>query len=134
MTYDQWHRGLQPKVNGTINLHNNLHDVQFFVLLSSLTGVGGNTSQANYAAGNTFQDALARHRTTQGLPAVSIDLGAVEAVGFVAESGREVQDRIEKKLGSVVVPLNRVLGLLEAAIRDPLRKDIDSSQVITSIS
>lgn len=133
ITYEQWCRGIQPKVDGTLHLHNNLPDLDFFVMLSSLTGVAGNTSQASYAAGNTFQDALARHRTAKGQPAVSLDLGAVEDVGFVAESSDEVRDRIEKKLGSVVLPIGRVLRLLEAAIRDPLRKSPDDAQVITCI-
>lgn len=84
-------------MDGTLNLHNSLPDLNFFVMLSSLTGVAGNTSQANHAAGNTFQDALARHCTAKGQPAVSLDLGAVEDVGFVAESSDEVRDVIEKK-------------------------------------
>lgn len=54
-------------------------------------------------------------------------------IGFIVESGNEVQDRIEKKLGSIGLPIGRVLGLLEAAIRDQLRKSPGDAQVITCI-
>ncbi|KAL9127721.1 MAG: hypothetical protein Q9217_003451 [Psora testacea] len=133
MTYDQWQRAILPKVAGTMNLHKNLPNLSFFIMLSSLSGVLGNVSQANYAAGNTFQDALARHRTANGLPAVAIDLGAVTSVGYVAERNTTVLDRVEKNFGSNVVTIDALLRLIEAAIRSPLRR-FDESQVVTCIA
>ncbi len=50
---------------------------------SFLIGVAGNASQANYGAGNAFQVASARHRTSCGKPAVALDLGAVTGAGYV---------------------------------------------------
>lgn len=134
LTFDQWQRSVQPKVAGSLHLHRHLSDLRFFVMLSSIAGVVGHTSQANYAAGNTFQDALARHRTAQGLPAVSIDLGAVGEVGVVAESGDGMRERVERNLGSKVIPIGRVLRLIEAAVCEPLRGSADASQVITGIA
>ncbi|KKK24815.1 hypothetical protein P175DRAFT_0548914 [Aspergillus ochraceoroseus IBT 24754] len=133
LTFDQWKRSIMPKVAGTVNLHKQLAGLNFFVMLSSIAGVVGHASQSNYAAGNTFQDALARHRNAHGLPAVAIDLGAVGSVGVVAEAGDGMRERIERNLGSSVIPIDRVLRLIEAAIRDPLRKNPDQSQVITGI-
>lgn len=55
-------------------------------MLSSVAGIFGNRGQSNYAAGNTFQDALAAFRTSKGLNASSINLGSVSNVGWVAEN------------------------------------------------
>lgn len=135
MTHEQWQQAVLPKVIGTMNLNKHLPNVNFFVMLSSLVGAVGNVSQSNYAAGNTFQDALARYRTAKGLPAVTIDLGVVTEVGWVAsaEDSAAVQDRIAKRLGATPVSIGRVLRLIEAAIQDPLRKHPDDSQVLTCI-
>ncbi|KAL4788819.1 hypothetical protein BDV19DRAFT_395631 [Aspergillus venezuelensis] len=90
MAHTQWQTSLEPKVQGSWNLHQALQststDLGFFVTLSSVAGVVGNRSQANYNAGNTFEDALARYRVSQGLHGASIDLGAVVSVGFMAEN------------------------------------------------
>jgi KR domain/Phosphopantetheine attachment site len=136
MTHEQWRQSVLPKVVGTMNLHKHLPKVNFFVMLSSLVGALGNVSQSNYAAGNTFQDALARHRTANGLPAVTIDLGAVTEVGWVAaaEDSAGVLDRIEKRLGATPVTIEQTLRLIEAAIQDPLRKHQDDSQVVTCMA
>lgn len=55
-------------------------------MLSSVAGIAGSPGQANYAAGNTFQDALAHYRNSLGLKAASIDLGVMGEVGIVAEN------------------------------------------------
>lgn len=80
MSFEQWSRAIEPKTKGSRNLLANLWpgDKPFFILLSSITGVIGNTAQANYAAGNTFEDALAYHaRDHLGINATSIDVGLV---------------------------------------------------------
>ncbi|PYH86334.1 hypothetical protein BO82DRAFT_380441 [Aspergillus uvarum CBS 121591] len=87
MSYEDWSISTDSKVTGSWNLHRALpHDLDFFILLSSLNGIFGSRAQANYAAGNTFKDALAHHRLAQKQKAVSIDLGLMVAEGVVAES------------------------------------------------
>ncbi|KAK4242263.1 hypothetical protein C8A03DRAFT_40391 [Achaetomium macrosporum] len=89
MTHADFHAALRPKVQASWNLHAQLPaDLSFFILLSSLGGVIGNSGQSNYAAGNTYQDALARHRIARGLPAASLDVGMMLQVGFVAETAK----------------------------------------------
>ena len=52
MSYNDFQLAFKPKVQGSWNLHELLpRDLDHFVMLSSATGVLGNRSQANYAAG-----------------------------------------------------------------------------------
>lgn len=133
MEHKQWNNAIRPKVLGTRNLHTQFGStLDFFVMLSSATGVLGNTSQANYAAGGTFQDAFARYRTSQGLPAVSIDLGMVKSVGYVAET-KGVAERLAK-IGYRPLEEEEVLRIIEAAIRTPWRQQQRHSQVITGLA
>ncbi|KAI9640547.1 hypothetical protein NHQ30_010845 [Ciborinia camelliae] len=93
MSYEDWKAAIEPKVTGSWNLHNALpQDMDFFILLSSIVGIAGQIGQSNYSSGNTFQDALARYRVSQGLRAVSIDLGRMTAAGRLAENAE-----LEKK-------------------------------------
>ena len=55
-------------------------------MLSSSAGVIGSRGQANYAAGNSFQDALSHYRRSCGLASVTLDLGMILGAGMVAEN------------------------------------------------
>ncbi|KAI0442806.1 polyketide synthase [Xylaria telfairii] len=136
LTYEQWQSSIQPKVTGTLNLHHHLpKDLRFFVTLSSISGVLGLASQANYDAGNTFQDALARHRAARGLAAVAIDLPPISDVGVVTNSDdMGMLARLERNVGSPSIPISRVLRLVEAAVVSPVRThDLNAAQVVVGI-
>lgn len=95
MSLEDFKAALDPKVAGSWNLHLHLpKSMDFFILLSSVSGVIGNRGQANYACGNTYQDALARHRIALGEKAVAIDLGSMLGVGLVAEN-KAIKDAID---------------------------------------
>ena len=135
MSYDAFQTALKPKVQGSWNLHELLpRDMDFFILLSSATGVLGNRSQANYAAGNTYQDALARHRHSLALPAATIDLGTVLSVGYVAEN-RE-RTHMAKHLGTVLEVLREdEIHILIEYLMDP-RSGLDNTtcQMVTGLT
>lgn len=134
MTYAQWQMATRPKVAGTMNLHRYLgDDVDFFIMLSSLVGVTGNTSQANYAAGNAFQDALARNRTSHGKPAVTLDLGVVADVGYLATADQAIVDRTISLFGGKSIDVAQTILLIEDAVRHPLRTGPDAAQVLVGI-
>ncbi|KAL5044205.1 KR domain-containing protein [Aspergillus fruticulosus] len=85
ITFQRWATTLRSKVQSTQNLHALLPpDLDFFIILSSLTGIAGTVSEANYAAGNTFQDAFAAYPRAIGQHAVSLDLGYMAEVGIMA--------------------------------------------------
>lgn len=89
MTMDDWASTVGPKVTGSWNLHRATCErgieLDFFLLLSSLSGVLGQPGQANYAAANTFLDAFVLYRNGMGLPCTAVDVGAVEGVGYLSE-------------------------------------------------
>ncbi|KOS22233.1 Lovastatin nonaketide synthase [Escovopsis weberi] len=88
MTHAQWEATIRSKVDSSWNLHEQLPaSLDFFVLLASLSGIYGSLAQSNYAAGCTFQDALARHRARlgRGGTSVSLDLGWMRDIGIVSE-------------------------------------------------
>ncbi|PLN76124.1 iterative type I polyketide synthase [Aspergillus taichungensis] len=134
MSYTDWNGAVKPKAQGSWNLHELLpEDMDFFVLLSSATGIIGNRSQANYAAGNTYEDALARYRVSLGKPATSIDLGSVLSVGFVAENeeyARHTTAILE------VLREDEIHGMLEFVIYSQMDASLtpEGAQLVTGLS
>jgi aryl carrier-like protein len=96
MTHENFEAAIRPKVTGTLNLVKCLpQSLDFFVMLASATGILGARGQANYAAGNTFQDIFAKSLVAKGINASSIDLGSVKSVGYVAENRGKVSKQGE---------------------------------------
>jgi hypothetical protein len=89
MTHTQWTAAIRPKVDGAWNLHTALLlsvDLDFFLLASSVVTTTHQPGQANYAAANTFLEALCQHRHALGLPASVLGICPIRGVGFVAEN------------------------------------------------
>ncbi|MCJ1314522.1 hypothetical protein MMC25_008204 [Agyrium rufum] len=62
--------------------------MSFFIVFASVAGIIGRPGQVNNAAGNTYQDALAQHRVSNGEKAVSLDKGLMDSEGILAENER----------------------------------------------
>ncbi|KAL9036095.1 MAG: hypothetical protein Q9214_006290, partial [Letrouitia sp. 1 TL-2023] len=127
---------LKPKFNGSWNLHLHLPDnLDFFILLSSVSGITGARAQAAYAAGNTFQNALARHRVSLGQKCISLDLGPVSASGAVAE--RDLSASLEA-IGLQTIGRNQLFALLDyccdaSRSLPSANSSLDESQIITGL-
>jgi hypothetical protein len=132
MTLDDFVAGVRPKVQGTWNLHNHLSktDIDFFVMLSSISGVIGNTSQAQYAAASAFLDAFADYRNSLNLPAITIDLGVVHDVGYVANN-KKLQKGFEDQ-NFEMIESTELLAMLEECITTPMRGN-RSGQTVTGL-
>nr|VFK17278.1 MAG: myxalamid-type polyketide synthase MxaB [Candidatus Kentron sp. LFY] len=83
---ERFSKVMAPKALGAWYLHRYIQDIplDFFVLFSSISAQIGNAGQGNYAAANVFLDALAHHRRANGLPATSVNWGAISEVGMAA--------------------------------------------------
>jgi len=78
---------LEPKADGANALHLASLDLplDYFVMASSLSSIVGNPRQANYAAANAYLDGLAWSRQRAGLPALSVNFGAIAGTGMAAD-------------------------------------------------
>ncbi|MEU1126723.1 type I polyketide synthase, partial [Streptomyces sp. NPDC005899] len=138
---------LRPKVDGAHHLHELTRhlDLDAFVLFSSLAGMLGTAGQGNYAAANTYLDALALRRRAEGLPALSLawglwagegemtgDLGETDllrlsrtGVGAVtAEEGLALFDAALTRDAPVVAPARFDLGALDARSAPPILREL----------
>jgi acyl carrier protein len=115
-SYEEYTNVVKPKVDGAWNLHHAFRDLEFFIMLGSVASIIGNRGQAAYSAASTFLSALAQTRISQGLPAATISLGAVQGVGYIADNST-TQASMDKHLGLHFIDEGEVHALIHAAIR-----------------
>ncbi|KAK0130498.1 hypothetical protein ONS96_001017 [Cadophora gregata f. sp. sojae] len=91
LSWDDWQAAVNPKVQGTWNLHHAFlkeqsEPLDIFFLFSSAGAMSGHWGQANYNAGNTFLDAFVSYRHSLGLAASTVNIGVMEDVGYLSEN------------------------------------------------
>src|SRR5262249_54352241 len=88
MTADRLRHVMASKVSGALNLDAATRDIplDFFVMLSSVSSLVGNVGQGDYAPANAFLDGFAEYRRSRGLPAITINWGALAEVGVAARN------------------------------------------------
>jgi acyl transferase domain-containing protein/NADPH:quinone reductase-like Zn-dependent oxidoreductase/acyl carrier protein len=81
-----------PKCQGAWNLHQETlsEKLDMFVQFSSISALIGLSSAASYSTSNSYLDGLVRWRKACGLPATSIQWGAVSDVGMSAQADHNV--------------------------------------------
>ncbi|GAW27374.1 putative polyketide synthase [Rosellinia necatrix] len=125
MTSASWQASVKPKWAGTWNIHNAIEHrdgaLDFFLMTSSVNGTIGTPTESNYCAANSFLDAFAFYRRSQGKPATALALGMISDVGYIHEN-----PDIEKLLlrrGTEPLSENDFLMLVDLAIS----KDIEAT-------
>ncbi|MFC7895174.1 SDR family NAD(P)-dependent oxidoreductase, partial [Streptomyces sp. NPDC057381] len=125
---------LRPKADAALHLHELTADLPLaaFVLFSGAAGLLGRPGQANYAAANTFLDALAAHRGATGLPATALAWGLWgEATGM---TGHLSDTDLRRMRRSGIAPMSNAQGLAffdralnrpgDQSLLAPLRLDV----------
>ncbi|MGX1887870.1 type I polyketide synthase, partial [Streptomyces sp. NPDC055287] len=121
LTFEQVESVMRPKVDAAWNLHRLTEgmDLDAFVLFSSIAGTLGAPGQANYAAANTFLDALAHHRHAQNLPATSLAWGPwAHEAGMIRHLSDSAVTHIGRS-GFPPLPTGEALALFDATLASP---------------
>ncbi|MFI2646038.1 SDR family NAD(P)-dependent oxidoreductase, partial [Streptomyces sp. NPDC018610] len=109
---------LRPKAEAAWHLHELTRDLDLsvFALFSSVSGLLGNAGQGNYAAANTFLDALAAARRAEGLPGTSLAWGFwEERSGMTGELADVDRARIARS-GLAPLSSEEALALFDTAV------------------
>ncbi|MBW5482693.1 SDR family NAD(P)-dependent oxidoreductase, partial [Streptomyces bambusae] len=134
LTPERMEHAMRPKVDAAWNLHELTRglDLGRFVLYSSAAGVTGNSGQANYAAANTYLDALAHHRRAQGLPATSLAWGMWHTISDLTAALDDTDLARFNRGGVTPLTAEQGLALFDAAVEQdealavPVRLDPDA--------
>ncbi|EOD52671.1 putative polyketide synthase protein [Neofusicoccum parvum UCRNP2] len=140
MSLEDYHTVISSKVRGTWNLHEaslqTAAPLDFFTLLSSISGLVGKKGQANYAAANTFLDAFSAYRNAHGLPANAVNLGVIEDVGYISEQGG-MDQHFDRRHWTYIneLVLRRILGysIMQQSPDRPLNR-ASAPQLVTGIA
>lgn len=115
MTAEDWQLPLRTKMYGTRNLDEAFRSssLDFFVMLSSLSGVVGSRGQANYAAGNTYQDAFAQCRVDSRTAYIALDLGMIEHSAAYEDKTGQVRAQNLLQQGWIPIKSEQLTAVLD---------------------
>ena len=112
---------LRPKADAALILDELTRglDLAAFVLFSSIAGIFGSSGQGNYAAANSFLDALALRRRACGLPATSLVWGWWGRTSRILDELAEVDRNRFDRVGMIAFTEQEGMELFDAALWAP---------------
>ncbi|KAL7757381.1 hypothetical protein ACKLNR_011908 [Fusarium oxysporum f. sp. zingiberi] len=117
---------LRGIVNAAMVLRDGLfQNMSYESWTSSVSGILGTPAQGNYAAANSYMDALARLRRSQGKPACAVILPMVLGVGVVAEN-LDLENSLTRK-GMYGIDEEALLDAFEVSILEQQRQQDDGA-------
>ncbi|MCC5667832.1 SDR family NAD(P)-dependent oxidoreductase [Nostoc sp. CHAB 5784] len=119
LNWQRWEKVMAAKVMGAWNLHLLTQNtpLDYFIMFSSATALFGSPGQANHVAANTFLDTLAHYRTSQGLPAMSINWGIWSQIGSAAQP--QVTSQMEQRGIRAIAPIEGI-QVLQYLLTQPI--------------
>nr|POE74550.1 highly reducing polyketide synthase cla2 [Quercus suber] len=126
LSCEQWHDGIQAKVQGTWNIHRCLstglgNDLDFFLMVSSVSGTIGSPTEPSYCAANAFMDNFARFRRRSGLRGISLGLGVINDVGYLHEHPE--MEAVFSRRGFQGISEDEMLQMIDLAINSDSNAD-----------
>ncbi|TVS85676.1 type I polyketide synthase [Mycobacterium helveticum] len=118
LTPDRVDAVLRAKADAAWHLHSLTRDLDLaaFVMFSSMAGIVGTPGQGNYAAANSFLDALAAYRRARGLPGLSVAWGLWEQTSaMTAHLGARDKARMSR-VGLAPLSTEEALAAFDAAL------------------
>jgi acyl transferase domain-containing protein/acyl carrier protein len=99
LDWSDFEKVLNPKVAGTVNLYNavDIEELDFFMMLSSITSIVGNMGQGNYASANHFMNSFATYMNMNKLRGFTFCWGPWSESGMAA--GRDSVSSTMERMG-----------------------------------
>ncbi|KYR02140.1 polyketide synthase [Tieghemostelium lacteum] len=123
----------KPKAIGAINLHELSIELNWnldnFILFSSIIAFSGSEKQCHYISANLLMDHLADFRNSIGLSGTSINFGAMEGGGVVANN-KSIEEYLQSE-GINNITLPKILGGLDIALQSD-KKQTPSNFLLSS--
>lgn len=128
---------MNPKVAGTLNVYHVVEkeELDFFMMLSSITSVVGNMGQGNYAAANHFMNSFASYMSMNKVPGYTFCWGPWSESGMAAgkDSVSSTMERMGIKTFTKEQGQNIIEDFMDQPYENLLIADVEWNTLVSSM-